>query len=167
MTDTPNPIDPGALRNALGRFATGVAIVTTVSATGKTEGLTINSFASVSLDPPLVLWSLRKDAPSHPAFVETGRFTVNILAEHQDTLSSHFARPHIDKFAVIEHFTGDNGCPRFDGAIAHFDCETTRILDGGDHSIFLGAVTDFSIEQGEPLLFSGGRYCRIAPHDGG
>ncbi len=157
--------DPLALRRALGKFATGIAIVTTEAESGKREGLTINSFASVSLDPPLVLWSLKRDALSLQTFIDSGTFIINILSAEQSDLSTHFARPQADKFAGIEHSPGANGCPKFPGCLAQFECETVEVLDGGDHAIFLGRVQKFAESSGMPLIYSEGKYCHILPVD--
>ncbi len=155
--------DPLALRRALGKFATGIAIVTTEAENGKREGLTINSFASVSLDPPLVLWSLKREAPSIETFIASGKFIINILSADQADLSTHFARPQEDKFADIDHAPGENGCPQFPDCLAQFECETVDVLDGGDHAIFLGKVNKFAENSGMPLIYSEGRYCHILP----
>src|SRR5262245_38768660 len=103
--------DSRHLRNAFGRFATGVAIITTRSPDGKPEGVTANSFSAVSLDPPLVLWSLRRNAPSLPGFLGSDYFAVNVLAAEQAGLSKHFATPQHDKFAQISHSEGHGKCP--------------------------------------------------------
>lgn len=154
--------DRRAFRDALGRFATGVAVVTTINDKGKMEGLTISSFSSVSLDPPLVLWSLQRDALSFDTFAQSGRFSVNVLKAGQSELSNHFATRSIDKFAAIEHHIGANGCPHLPGVLAHFECETVELVDGGDHGIFLGRVQRFEHSEGEPLIVSGGQYHQIA-----
>jgi flavin reductase (DIM6/NTAB) family NADH-FMN oxidoreductase RutF len=153
------------LRRALGKFATGIAIVTTEAENGKREGLTINSFASVSLDPPLVLWSLKREAPSIETFIASGKFIINILSADQAELSAHFARPQEDKFADINYGSGENGCPQFPGCLAQFECETVEVLDGGDHAIFLGRVQKFAESSGMPLIYSEGKYCHILPVD--
>lgn len=152
-------IDPRHLRNALGRFATGVTIVTTCTPQKKLEGLTANSFSALSLDPPLVLWSLRRGAPSLASFLRAGHFAVNVLAAEQWRLSRRFATPRRDKFAEAEFSTGLGGCPVLAGSLATFECETENIVEGGDHLIFLGRVLRAAYREGEPLLFSGGRYC--------
>lgn len=151
-------VDPRVLRHALGHFATGVAVVTTRTAAGKLEGLTANSFSSVSLDPPLVLWCLRRDAASAPGFASAGAFAVNVLAAHQHVLSRHFATPAHDKFAGLRHTPGLHGCPLLAGSLAHFECRTENTVDAGDHVIFIGRVLRLSHRDGEPLIFSAGRY---------
>ena len=151
--------DPRHLRQALGRFATGVTVVTTRSPTGKLEGLTANSFSSVSLDPPLVLWSLQKRAPSLESFRAAGHFAVNVLGVHQHDHCQHFARPSADKFKNIPHGIGFGGCPVLDDCIATFECSTHSIVEGGDHLIFLGRVERAIYRDGDPLIFSAGSFC--------
>jgi flavin reductase (DIM6/NTAB) family NADH-FMN oxidoreductase RutF len=154
--------DAPGLRQALGRFATGVAVIATRTPEGKLEGLTANSFAAVSLDPPLVLWSLRRNAPSLPSFQRAGSFAVNVLAAEQRDLSRHFAMPAADKFAAVSHGLGEGGCPLIEGCLAWLECRIDSTVDGGDHLIFIGRVLRASFGEGEPLIFSAGRYCRTA-----
>jgi flavin reductase (DIM6/NTAB) family NADH-FMN oxidoreductase RutF len=151
------------LRDALARFATGVAIVTTRAPDGRYRGVTANSFASVSLDPPLVLWSLRRNAPSLRSFADSGHFAVNVLSADQVGLSRHFARPHEDKFSGVAFVPGFGGCPVIEGALAVFECEAAQQMDGGDHLMFLGRLLRASHRHGEPLIFSAGRYCIPSP----
>lgn len=150
------------LRCALGRFATGITVITTRSPEGKAEGLTVNSFSSLSLDPPMVLWSLRREAPCLPSFTRSGHFAVNVLAEDQGHLSRHFATPALNKFASVEHAIGLGGCPVLPGSLAHFECRTDQQIEAGDHIIFIGLVERFHFRDGDPLIFSAGRYCRPA-----
>jgi flavin reductase (DIM6/NTAB) family NADH-FMN oxidoreductase RutF len=152
-------VDHRAVRHALGRFATGVAVVTTRTPDGKLEGLTANSFSSVSLDPPLVLWCLNRDAASAPGFAAAGRFAINVLGAHQHALSRHFATPIEDKFAGLAHTSGLGGCPLLDASLAHFECRTENAVDAGDHVIFIGRILRVTHRDGEPLIFSAGRYC--------
>ena len=156
--------DHGHFRRALGRFATGVTVVTTRTPGGKLEGLTVNSFSSVSLDPPLVLWSLQRRAPSLPSFKEAGCFAVNVLATHQKKLCRHFSTPREDKFADVDHRLGQNGCPLVEGAIARFECRTENIIEAGDHLIFLGRVERAMHRDGQPLIFSTGAFWVPAAH---
>jgi flavin reductase (DIM6/NTAB) family NADH-FMN oxidoreductase RutF len=155
---TPDPVDQRALRTALGRFATGVTVVTTRTPDGKIEGLTANSFAAVSLDPPLVLWSLRRHAPSLRSFQASGTFAVNVLARSQEEIAHRFATRNREKFAGVEHTPGLGGAPLLHGTLAAFECSLESILEGGDHVILLGRVHRVSQRDGEPLIFSGGRY---------
>jgi flavin reductase (DIM6/NTAB) family NADH-FMN oxidoreductase RutF len=157
--------DPAAFdllefRHALGRFSTGVTVITTRAPSGKREGLTANSFGAVSLDPPLVLWTLRRDALSLPSFRDSRHFAVNVLAAHQRPLSNHFARPAADKFAGQTWDTGLGGCPTLPDGLALFECCTERTIEAGDHVIFIGRVARFRWRLGEPLVFSCGHYCR-------
>lgn len=157
-----NLVDDRPLRAALGRFATGVAVVTTRGPDGKLEGVTANSFSAVSLDPPIVLWSLKRNAPSLPRFVEAGAFAVNVLSASQRDLSRHFATPNHDKFATVRHLEGRAGCPLLEETLASFECSAESLVEGGDHVIFLGRVQRARYRDGEPLIFSAGRYCTPA-----
>jgi flavin reductase (DIM6/NTAB) family NADH-FMN oxidoreductase RutF len=134
-------------------------VVTTCNGSGKCEGLTANSFSSVSMDPPLLLWSLRRSAPSLPSFLESGCFAVNVLGSHQRALSQHFSRPALRKFDGIPHEPGLGGCPLLPGCVANFECRVEATVEGGDHIIFIGRIERFSHRDGHPLIFSGGRYC--------
>lgn len=168
MSDTRHTALDGRaeLRRAMGRYATGVTVVTTRGASGKLEGVTSNSFASVSLDPPLVLWSLANRAGSFEGFAGASHFAVNVLALEQENLSRHFAAPRPDKLVGIDFTPGHGGCPLLAGVIAHFECEKTGMFDGGDHTIFLGRVLRTSFRDGPPLIFAGGDYRRIVEADG-
>ena len=153
-------MDTTLLRRAMGRFATGVTVVTTKATDGKLEGVTANSFATVSLDPPLVLWSLGRGSASFDSFHTATHFAVNVLGLHQRALSRHFSMPKRDKLAGIDHSLGEGGCPVLAGAIAHFECAMQSVIDGGDHTIFIGRVLGVSSRDGEPLVFSKGSYHR-------
>jgi flavin reductase (DIM6/NTAB) family NADH-FMN oxidoreductase RutF len=152
-------VDQRHLRQALGRFATGVTVITTRTLAGKLEGLTANSFSAVSLDPPLVLWSLRQNAPSLASFRDAGYFAVNVLAADQCDLSRHFATPASNKFAEIAHTAGLGSCPLLPNTLASFECSTEHTVIGGDHIIFIGRVHRATYRDGEPLIFSAGQYC--------
>jgi flavin reductase (DIM6/NTAB) family NADH-FMN oxidoreductase RutF len=153
-------MDTTLLRRAMGRFATGVTVVTTRTPDGKFEGVTANSFSTVSLDPPLVLWSLGRKSASFASFATASHFTVNVLGLHQLALSQHFSTPKHDKLSGIDHSLGYGGCPVLAGTIAHFECETQSVIEGGDHSIFIGRVLNASFHDGEPLVFAKGAYHR-------
>ncbi len=155
MNAPANTLDPKAFRSALGRFATGVTIVTTRDPCGAPVGVTANSFNSVSLDPPMVLWSLAKTSNSMPAFSAASHFAVHILAEGQEDLSGRFASRGADRFAGLPL---NEGVPLLDGCAARFVCRTAFQYEGGDHVIFVGEVTDFESADKAPLLFLGGRY---------
>jgi flavin reductase (DIM6/NTAB) family NADH-FMN oxidoreductase RutF len=148
-------------RRALGQFATGVTVVTTRASDGRRIGLTVNSFSSVSLDPPLVLWSLARKAASFADFSSATHFAVNVLGAGQHHLSRQFSTQLPDRFAGVDCAEGPAGCPLLSGAIAQFVCRIVQRHDGGDHVIFLGAVEEYKWLDGEPLVFHSGRY-RVA-----
>ncbi len=151
--------DARSFRSALGSFATGITIVSAAHPTAGLIGLTANSFNSVSLDPPLVLFSIARTANSLSAFLEAPGFAVNVLRHDQRALSDHFARGGVDKWATIPHLIGKNGAPILPGAIAAFDCERYATHDGGDHVIILGRVVAMEHDhEGEPLIYFRGRY---------
>ncbi len=147
-------------RAALGCFATGVTVITACSASGQRVGLTVNSFSSVSLDPPLVLWNLSIHAPSLPVFRDAGHFAVNVLSADQRDLAEHFARRADDKFTDTDFGMRDGlgGAPLLDGVSAVFECRNAERYYGGDHVIFLGEVERFNYTETEPLVFSRGSY---------
>jgi len=145
-------------RAALGSFATGVTIVTTRSAAGEDIGLTANSFNSVSLDPPMVLWSLARKSLSLPAFLESGYFAVHVLAATQEDLSVTFATRGAEKFAGLSVTRGTGGIPLLPGCSALFQCKTAFNYEGGDHVIFVGDVQEFEHFNRPPLVFHSGRY---------
>ena len=151
-------VDPKLLRNALGAFATGVTIVTTTGADGRHTGLTANSFSSVSLSPPMVLWSLAKTSSNIDAFRAAKHFAVHILAADQDALSGRFASKGIDKFVGLQFERGPDGVPLLHDCTARFECRTTFQYEGGDHVIFVGEVINFTHSARAPLVFHGGRY---------
>ena len=152
-------LDAKVLRNALGTFATGVTIVTTRHE-GKDIGLTANSFNSVSLDPPLVLWSLAKKSSNIEAFNNVDAFAVHILGADQIDLSNRFATPGIDKFDGLDVERGKLDVPLLRDCAARFVCQTAYRYDGGDHIIFVGEVLELESYDKEPLLFHQGKYAR-------
>jgi flavin reductase (DIM6/NTAB) family NADH-FMN oxidoreductase RutF len=152
-------IETRKLREALGRFATGVTVITARSLDGELLGITANSFNSVSLEPPLILFSLDRRAYSLRKFEECGRFAVNVLDETQQSISTTFATPLADKFASVNYEFGRTGSPVLMDALAVFDCSVRFRYDGGDHVIFVGEVLDLVVrEGGKPLLYFMGRY---------
>ena len=156
--------DPAALRlrEALGNFVTGVTVVTTRHG-GGVHGLTANSFTSVSLDPPLVLFSLSCTADCFDAFEQSDYFAVNVLRSDQEALSNRFATKDIDKWSKVRWRPGHGGCPLLDGAIATFECRVTTRHEGGDHVIYVGEVLRFDHgPEGEPLVFFRGRYAAVS-----
>ena len=150
-------------RSALGTFATGVTIVTARGASGGLYGMTANSFTSVSLTPPLVLWSASLYAQSLPAFQEGSHFVVNILAHDQIELSNKFAKQSDDKFIDVDHIITESGPPVINGAAAHFECRNEFRHYGGDHIIFIGHVERFAYTDRPTLLFCRGKYMRGEP----
>lgn len=154
--------DRRALRDALGAFATGVTVVTTLDPAGRAIGLTVNSFNAVSLDPPLVLWSLSLESPSLAAFRAASHFAVNVLAAHQQAISERFARRNGDKFGGLEWGEGLGGAPLLPGCCACLECRIEAHHPGGDHLIFIGRVERFARASAEPLVFHGGEYRRLA-----
>ncbi|SDX32191.1 NADH-FMN oxidoreductase RutF, flavin reductase (DIM6/NTAB) family [Arthrobacter sp. cf158] len=151
-------------RGALGQFATGVTVVTTVAADGRKVGMTANSFTSVSMEPPLVLWCPSKRAPSLGDFEDATHFAINILASDQHVLSRQFATPASDKFAGAETTEGIAGVPLLDGAVATFQCRTVSRHDAGDHVIYVGEVESYNYDGGAPLVFHAGKYHATASH---
>lgn len=164
-----NAGDPAAdarnFRQALGQFATGVTIVTTAGDAGPV-GVTANSFTSVSLDPPLVLWSLRRESSNLAAFQRAMHFAIHILAAEQTDLASHFARSASDKFASTEWTPGVGGAPLLPGVAARFECSRHAEHDGGDHVTFVGRVERYSCYDRAGLVFSQGRYALALNHPG-
>ncbi|HJV27911.1 MAG TPA: flavin reductase family protein [Aromatoleum sp.] len=150
--------DPRQFRDALGHFATGVTVVTTRDAQHQPVGVTVNSFSSLSLDPPLILWSLAKKSYSLAAFETHPAFAVHVLASDQQELSNCFARAGADKFAGATPREGFGGVPLLSGCAAVFECSMEFRYDGGDHVILVGRVQRFSTQERPPLLFYRGRY---------
>lgn len=151
-------IAPASLRTALGRFTTGVTIITCRDAAGAAVGLTANSFNSLSLDPPLILWSLRASSQSLPAFRAATHFAVNVLAEGQVELSRRFASSQPDKFAEGQWADGLGGAPILAGCAAVLECERFAEHAAGDHVLFIGRVRQLFEAPLQPLVFQSGRY---------
>jgi len=150
---------PRELRDALGRFATGVCLVTAVDAEGDAFALTVNSFASVSLDPPLVLWSIQKDSDLYHVFASAPRFAIGILSAEQEAHSTAYAQKHRHRLQAGHFRSGANGAPLVEGALVNFECSLEEAIEGGDHTILLGRVTRLVEGGGDPpLLFFGGEY---------
>lgn len=155
-------VDPRALRNALGQFATGVVVVTAAAFDGGPVGVTMSSFNSVSLDPPLVLFSVDRRAFSLPIMRAAKGFAINVLGTDQQAMSDRFARAGEDKWKDVAHAAGIHGAPVLTGALASFECVPYARHDGGDHELFLVRVVRFTVHAGKPLLFFGGRYRSLA-----
>jgi flavin reductase (DIM6/NTAB) family NADH-FMN oxidoreductase RutF len=157
---------PHEFRRALGNFATGVTIITAVSPEGEKVGVTASSFNSLSMDPPLILWSSIKEARSCAIFESATHFAVNVLASDQMDMSNHFARQNEDKFAGMDWEAGIGGAPIFPNCAGRFQCETYDKLDGGDHWIFVGRVVAFDDYGRPPLCFHQGSYSMVFGHPG-
>ncbi len=151
-------------RQTLGQFATGVTVVTTRTPQGAKVGMTANSFTSVSMDPPLVLWCPSKFAPSLGDFEAATHFAINVLESSQHVLSRQFATPAEDKFAGVDTTEGVAGVPLLDGAVATFQCRTVARHEAGDHVIYVGEVEKYVRTEGDPLVFHAGAYHRTALH---
>lgn len=154
-------IDFRALRDALGAFATGVTVITARGSDQRDVGVTANSFNSVSLDPPLVLWSLNRSSRSLEAFISTGYFAVHVLAANQKDLSMRFASRDADRFAGLQFKRGCGGAPLLPDCAARFQCRLASVHDGGDHVILVGEVLEFEDSDRTPLIFHRGRYLEV------
>lgn len=154
--------DSQQFRRALGRFATGVCAITASPPGHAPFGLTVNSFASLSLTPPLVLWSLQKNSDTMNAFAVATHYCVNVLAEDQQALSARFARKGDHWLGAAEYRRGEAGLPVLNGALTSFECEIDARHDGGDHIILVGKVVAMHAgEPGRPLLYFDGSYRQI------
>jgi flavin reductase (DIM6/NTAB) family NADH-FMN oxidoreductase RutF len=155
------PIDDAHFKEAMSRFASGVTVVTTEHE-GVLFGMTVASFASLSLHPPLVLVCVAKAAKSHEAIRATGKFGVSILAASQADLSGRFASKAEDKFAGVGYHLGENGVPLIDGAICTLECRVHEQFVSGDHSIFTGEVLEAEVTEGAPLAYYRSAYREIS-----
>ncbi len=153
-----NGFDPREFRATLGTFTTGVTIITARGADGLPVGVTANSFNSVSLDPPMVLWSLAKSSRSLQAFQQAGHFAVHILSAGQEELSNRFARSGADKFSGVDLGEAAGGAPLLPDCSARLQCLTSFVYEGGDHLIFVGEVVAFNRSGLPPLVFQAGKY---------
>jgi flavin reductase (DIM6/NTAB) family NADH-FMN oxidoreductase RutF/DNA-binding MarR family transcriptional regulator len=161
-----SPLDDArAFRRCLGQFATGVTVMTAEHG-GQKAGMSVNSFAALSLDPPLVLWSIRRESSSWPIFSQAGHFGINVLAQDQVDMSSLFSKPGPDKFEHSVWSSGQTGAPLLAGTIAQMECRLEQIHEGGDHYIVVGRVERYARFGGEPLLFTQGRYAVTQEHPG-
>ena len=156
-------IDQREFRNAVGCFATGVTIATTIDREGEKVGITANSFSSLSLDPPLVLFCVDASINSYDAFENCECFIINVLREDQIDLSNNFARSSDDKWMGIEHRYGKNGSPTIENSIAILECKKHAVYEGGDHLILVGEVVEFEYDDSgsRPLLYYRGSYATI------
>jgi flavin reductase (DIM6/NTAB) family NADH-FMN oxidoreductase RutF len=154
-------IDTREFRDALGRFATGVCVITASSDEVAPFGMTVNSFASLSLEPPMVLWSLGKSSDCFERFASLDHYVVNILRESQQDLSNRFAAKGDHALNDGEWQKGENSLPVLIDPLAVFECDIVNRVDGGDHTILIGRVTRADFSEGKPLLFFGGNYGAI------
>jgi flavin reductase (DIM6/NTAB) family NADH-FMN oxidoreductase RutF len=154
--------DAQQLRECLGKFATGITVVTCTNADGRPRGMTANSFSSVSLEPPLVLWNIAKVSNSLPSFLNAEHFAINILAGDQQEMSSHFASTDHTLFDSVEFRMSDNGVPILPNTLACLECRTYQVHDCGDHFIIIGEVESFRSNDRTPLLFFAGEYADLA-----
>ncbi len=148
-------------RQCLGKFATGVTIVTCADDEGRPYGITANSFSSVSLEPKLILWNVAKVSNSLQAFLDADYFAINLLARDQQDLSLHFAKSDHTLFDMVEINRSQENVPLIPGALACFECRTHQIHDCGDHYIVVGEVLRFASSEREPLLFFNGGYAAL------
>ncbi|MEM0907549.1 MAG: flavin reductase family protein [Pseudomonadota bacterium] len=155
----PEPTDGRALRQTLGRFATGVTVVTCASVHGPI-GMTANSFTSLSLDPPLVMWSPAKSSRRAPSFSAAPRFAIHVLRADQEPIADAFMRA-ADAFDATRWRAAEDGLPLLEGCLARFTCEKTAEHDAGDHTIVVGKVTAMAGGDGDPLIYFRGRYAGI------
>lgn len=162
--DDDAPFDKRAFRNILGSFPTGVTVITTLAQDGSPVGLTANSFNSLSLDPPLVLWSLNSNSPSLVCFEKCPHFNVNILAHGQSGLSRRFATPMAEKFAGVDWHPGGSGVPVLAGCAAVLECTLVSMQEAGDHILFIGRVDRFEGLSHPPLAFHAGKYRLLGEH---
>ncbi|MCW2900506.1 MAG: putative oxidoreductase [Streptosporangiaceae bacterium] len=157
---TATTIDALTMRRTIGRFATGVAVVTTLDG-GEPHGMTVNSLTSVSLDPPLLLVCLTTGARTTDAVVRAGRFAVNILSARQEAIALRFARRGADHFEGLEPAYGEHDVPVVPDALAHLECTVERQFEAGDHLVVFGEVQRVCDREGEPLAFLGGRFADL------
>ena len=152
-------MDGRELRNALGRFATGICVISTLDGRERPVGMTANSFSSVSLDPPLVLWSLQNNSEMYDTFATPARYAINILGRDQEAISNQFASKGEHLMDEGQYVIGEHGAPLLKGALVSFQCELHETHAGGDHLIIVGRVLAMvSHSDEEPLLFYGGQY---------
>lgn len=146
------------LRHAFGRFATGIAIITTLDEDGKPYGLTINSFVSVSMAPPMISWNVIRGSTAHQKITRAGRFVVNVLANHQRDVAQQMTGPIEHRFASVPYHDSSSGLPIISDTLATFECDTHSMIAAGDHDIVLGTVRQFEHREGSPLVYWRGGY---------
>lgn len=162
MPEAGGPVDPSHYRTVLGHFATGVTVVT-ASDGGQPVGMAVNSFTSVSLDPPLVMFCAARSSTTWPVIKAAGAFAVNVLAADQEELSRAFATKDADRFSCVDHRPGITGSPILVGALAYIDCTLDALHDAGDHELVVGRVVDLDVQRdADPLVFFRGDYGYLA-----
>lgn len=154
--------DPAQFRQLMGRFATGITVVTCADKAGELHGMTANSMTSVSLEPPLLLICVDHKAGMRAHLLDTGSFTVNILDQQQEALSRRFAGKHENRYEGIGYTTGTLGHPVLDGSLAYAECTVESVVDAGDHTIVIGRVVAGAAHDGRPLLYFRGGYATLA-----
>jgi len=154
-------LDTAGFRRALSCFATGIGVVTTLDANGEKVGITVSSFNSVSLEPPLILWSIGLDSMSYDVFVDVEHFAVHILAKHQEDLCDRFAQRGERKFDSLTCREGLHGVPILPDFAACFECSTEHIYPGGDHKIIVGRVHRFEEKEADPLIYHRSRFLEV------
>ena len=159
------PFHSADFRRVCGLFATGVAVLTTRAADGAPHGITVNSFSSLSLDPPLVMVAIARDCTFLEHFESSGFFAVNILREHQLNLSIRFAELPEGRFTGISWTPAPTGSPAINGVLAVLDCSKEEAIDAGDHRVLIGRALEVRTGEGRPLIFFEGRYTRLRPED--
>ena len=154
-------LDPATFRSVLGRFASGITVVTAVDEDGEDQGMTVSAFCSASLDPPLVLACVDHTAAMHPLLQRVTHFAVNILSAGQEALSRRFAEPELDPFDGVGYRRGTNGAALIDDALAHLECRVVDRREAGDHTIVVGRVESAVSYQGRPLVYYRGGYTQL------
>ena len=166
MSTATNAARAREFRNCLGSFVTGVTVVTTRDETGEPRGLVVNSFTSVSLDPPLVSWSIDRKSPSLDAFLKYGAFAVNIMGHGSEQTTMRFARSIEDKFGGVQWHEGEHRLPLLNDAVATLTCTTEKTFTLGDHEMFVGRVVQFNEEDRPPLVYHRGAFTALADREG-
>lgn len=159
---TTHAVDQAQFRQLLGRFATGVTVITARDAEGRPHGMTANSLASVSLEPPLILLSIDHEASMHGLLMTTAAFAVNILSSNQETVSRRFAQDREERFDGVGYQESPRGLILLDGALAHLECERVTTHEAGDHTILVGRVVAGNANEGRPLCYFRGGYASLA-----
>jgi flavin reductase (DIM6/NTAB) family NADH-FMN oxidoreductase RutF len=155
--------DALSMRSAMGQFATGVTVITTMTGERQHAGCTVSAFSSLSLDPPLVLVCIDQGRAMHQQLADAPGYVVNVLRTDQRELAVRFAGRGEDRFAGLRTTPGRHGIPLINGAIAHIQCDLHSVLDGGDHAIFVGRVRALATHPGDPLLYAQGAFVDLPP----